>query len=130
MALINIQNQFNVLSLISGENYLKVFTKEQLESQALLYFNQYDNGHLITSVFFGLWLLPFGYLVFKSHFLPKVLGILLMIGCFSYLINFIGNTLFPNYSSFGISSIIQIPASIGEIGICLWLLIVGIYRKK
>jgi hypothetical protein len=130
MALLNIQNQYNVLSLISGEKYLKVFPSEQLQAQVLLYFNHYDNGHLIASVFFGLWLFPFGYLVYKSGFLPKILGIFLMLGCFSYLINFAGYTLFADYSAFGISSYIQIPASIGEIGICLWLLIVGVKEKN
>ena len=129
MALINIQNQYNVLSLISGESYLKVFDNDYIQAQVLLYLNHYDNGHLITSVFFGLWLFPFGYLVYKSGMLPKILGIFLMLGCFSYVINFIGNTLFANYSSLGIASYIQIPATIGEIGICLWLLIVGTRQK-
>jgi len=130
MALINIQNQFNVLSLISGADYLKVFSNEQLQSQVLLNLNQYDNGHLISLVFFGLWLFPFGYLVFKSGFLPKIFGVLLMLGCFSYLINFAGNTLYSDYSTLGISPYIQLPASIGEIGICLWLLIIGSNKKK
>ncbi len=129
IALINIQNQFNVLSLINGENYLNAFTTEQLQAQVLLYLNHYDNGHLIASVFFGLWLFPFGYLVYKSGFLPKILGIFLMLGCFSYLINFVGNTLLANYSALGISSYIQLPASIGEIGICLWLLVMGVKEK-
>lgn len=129
MALINIQNQYNVLSLISDESYLKVFENDYIQAQVLLYLNHYDNGHLITSVFFGLWLFPFGYLVYKSGMLPKILGIFLMLGCFSYVINFIGNTLFANYSSLGIASYIQIPATIGEIGICLWLLIVGTRQK-
>ncbi|OBX19319.1 hypothetical protein A9996_18865, partial [Gelidibacter algens] len=130
MALINIQNQYNVLSVMSGENYLKIFSNEQIQAQVLLYLNHYDNGHLITSVFFGLWLFPFGYLVYKSGFIPKIFGIFLMLGCFSYLINFIGNTLFVNYPSLGIASYIQIPASIGEIGICLWLLIIGTKQKR
>jgi hypothetical protein len=121
----NIQNEFNILSLISGEDYLHVFSKEQLQTQVLLYLNQYDNGNLIVSIFSGLWLFPFGYLVFKSGFLPKFLGILLMLGCFGYLINFLGHSLIADYSQLGIASFIQLPANLGEIGTCLWLLIVG-----
>jgi len=81
-------------------------------------------------LFWGLWLLPFGYLVFKSGFLPKLLGIFLMAGCFGYLINFIGGFLIPNYGDLGISRMISLPASIGEIGICLWLLIIGVRHKQ
>ena len=121
----NIQNELNVLSLINGDSYLSVFSREQLQSQVLLYLNHYDNGMLIVSIFSGLWLFPFGYLVYKSTFLPKFLGVLLMIGCFSYLINFIGNTLITNYSKLGIAFYKYLPASIGEIGICFWMLIIG-----
>ncbi len=130
LAFANSQNEFNVLSLISGRNYLKVFSTEQLQSQVLWYLDQYDNGNLIISIFSGLWLFPFGYLVFKSGFLPKILGILLMAGCFSYLINFLGHSLFPLYPKMAIASYIQLPASLGEIGICLWLLIVGVKRTN
>ena len=83
----------------------------------------------LIHIFSGLWLFPFGYLVYKSNFLPKIFGILLMVGCLGYVINFFGRTLLPNYSELGISSYISLPASIGEIGICLWFLIVGAKNK-
>ena len=114
---INMQNKFAVLSLIADQDYLKVFSNDQLHAQVSMYLTQYDNGNQIASIFWGLWLLPFGYLVFKSGVLPKFLGILLMLGCFGYLINFIGDTLITKYSKWGIASYIQLPASIGEIGI-------------
>ena len=129
IAFANSQNLFNILSLISGESYLNVFSNVQLKSQVFLYLNHYDNGSLIISIFSGLWLFPFGFLVYKSGFLPKFLGVLLMLGCFSYLINFIGHSLVPDYSKMGIASYIQIPASLGEIGSCLWLLIMGTYTS-
>ncbi|WP_020607511.1 DUF4386 domain-containing protein [Spirosoma spitsbergense] len=122
---VNMQNEFTVLSLMSGESYLSIFTKEQLQTQVMLHLNQYANGLMITHIFSGLWLFPFGYLVFKSGFLPRILGILLMLGCFGYLTNFLGHALWSDYSQIGISSYISLPASIGEIGICLWLLIMG-----
>ena len=86
---------------MSSSGYLKVFSNEQLQAQVLFYLNQYDNGILILLIFWGLWLFPFGYLVFKSEFLPKFLGVLLMLGCFGYLINLFGNTLIPNYPEIG-----------------------------
>jgi len=127
---LNVQNLFSILSLIKeGQNKLGL-SIEQIQSQVMLYLGQYDNGMRIVHIFSGLWLFPFGYLVFKSEFLPKILGVLLMFGCFGYLINFLGHTLIHNYSKIGISSYISLPASIGEIGTCLWLLIAGVKDKK
>lgn len=127
---LNAQNLFNVLSLVSSANSYLGFSVEQIQSQVMLYLTQYDNGLRIVHIFSGLWLFPFGYLVFKSGFLPKFLGILLMLGCFGYLINFLGNSLISNYSEIGIASYIQLPASLGEIGICFWLLIMGVKENK
>jgi hypothetical protein len=91
----------------------------------MFYLNQYDYGNLIVQIFWGLWLFPLGYLIFKSAIIPKFLGVLLMLGCLSYLINFLGNALFSNYADLGISSFVRLPATLGEIGTCLWLLIMG-----
>lgn len=129
---INIQNEFTILSLVNDTNNYFGLSSAQIQSQVMLYIDQYKNGMRIVHIFSGLWLFPFGYLVFKSGFLPKPLGILLMLGCFGYLINFMGNTLIADYSKLGISFYISLPASIGEIGTCLWLLIMGTkdYKKN
>lgn len=127
---VNVQNELTILSLINDPNYLNLFSTEQIQSQVLLQLNQYYSGMSIVHIFSGLWLFPFGILVFKSGFLPKVFGILLILGGFGYLIDFAGSTLFKNYSELGISLLTILPASIGEIGICLWLLIVGVKSKK
>jgi Domain of unknown function (DUF4386) len=129
MYFINVQNQFTVLSLVSSSNYLNGFSTEQIKSMVMLYLDHYENGMRTIHIFSGLWLFPFGYLVFKSGFLPKILGLLLMLGCFGYLINFLGNTLIEDYFKIGISFYFSLPASIGEIGICLWLLIMGTKDK-
>ncbi len=130
ISFINILNEFAVLTLISGAGYLKIFEADKLQAQVLVYLDYYNNGNQVASIFWGLWLLPFGYLVFKSGFLPKILGILLMAGCFGYLIDFIGSFLFPGYGNTGISTFITLPGSMGEIGICLWLLIMGAKENR
>lgn len=130
ISFLNMENKYAVLSLISGKNYLSVFTNQELHAQVLFYLSQYDKGILIVQIFWGLWLFPFGYLAFKSGILPKILGILLMIGCFGYLINFLGYSLMADYSKLGIASYISLPASLGEIGMCLWLLIMGAKESK
>lgn len=122
-----IANQLDVLPLIDGDKYQKIFTSDQLRARVMLLMDAYDNRVFVSEIFWGLWLLPFGYLVFKSGFLPKVLGVLLMLGCFSYLIDYFGRMLFPHNT---IPRFVMLPASLGEIGICLWLLIVGVSKPK
>ena len=130
ISLVNLLHKMNVLTLLENENYASSISEAQLHTQVLLYLNYYDNGIVLASVFWGLWLFPFGYLVYKSGFLPKVLGILLMVGCFGYLINFLGGFLIKDYAALGIGRFVSLPASLGEIGTCLWLLIVGTTLKK
>ena len=82
-------------------------------------------GIQVVGVFWGLWLFPFGYLVFKSGFLPKLIGILLMIGCFGYVADAFIYILNPN---FGISFAEYL--FVGELVIALWLLIKGVDVAK
>jgi hypothetical protein len=126
ISFINKAHNLDVLWLLGGADYLQAFTTEQLHAQVMLSLKASANGYLVAELFWGLWLFPFGYLVFKSGFLPRVLGILLMIGCFGYLTEVIGRILFPEgYADAAISSFIIIPSALGEFGICLWLLIMG-----
>lgn len=125
----NLSNKFAVLNLISGSKYLKIYSDDQLYAQVKLYLHLYHEGNFLNHIFWGLWLLPFGYLVYQSGFLPKILGVLLIAGCFGYLIDFFGTFFFPSYDQSIIPDYIILPASFGEIGLCLWLMIFGIKNK-
>jgi hypothetical protein len=129
ISLTNIFHKFAVLTLLSNANYLNGVDVAQVHTQILLHLDYYGNGNLLASIFWGLWLFPFGYLVYKSGFLPKAIGVFLMFGCFGYLINFIGNFFFTDYEGSVLSKAITVPGSLGEIGICLWLLIMGVKEK-
>ncbi len=122
---VNILNKFSVLTLINKAKYLEKLGETELQTQVMFYIDSYNNGLVISQIFWGLWLFPFGYLVYKSGFLPKFLGILLMAGCFGYLITFFGGFLYSNFNNSIISIIAGYPAPLGEFGICLWLLIMG-----
>ena len=126
----NLYNKYLILDMIHRESYLKMYDESQLQSLVMFHLNQYEYGIFIATFFWGLWLFPFGHLVYKSGFIPKIFGILLMLGCFGYIVNFSGNTLFPNYQDWGISKIIGKIPSIAEIGICFWLLLFGIKNSK
>jgi hypothetical protein len=124
-------DKFAVLTLIHKSNYLNVFQADELHAQVLLHLHYYDNGILLASVFWGLWIFPFGYLVYESGFLPKIIGIFLMIGCIGYQIDFLFHYFMTDkYDAMGISNFVRLPGSLGELGICLWLLIIGVKEKK
>jgi len=125
ISFVNILNKFSILTLISKANYLKDIDLSEIPLQVMLYLDSYSNGVEISQIFWGLWLFPFGYLVYKSGFLPKILGLFLMLGCFGYLIEFFAQFLIPTYNNSIVQTIVGIPSPIGEIGICLWLLIMG-----
>jgi hypothetical protein len=130
IAFVVMLNKFDVLSLLSGADHLRAFGTEALQAQVMLSLGAYGDGLLVVQIFWGLWLFPFGYLVFKSGILPRALGILLMLGCFGYLINFIGRVLFPGYAESVIAGWVRLPAAVGEIGTCLWLLVMGAREPK
>ena len=114
--------KLDVLTVINNTALLEVYSPQQISAQVMTMLRSYYNGITIVQVFWGLWLFPFGYLVFKSGLIPRVFGILLMLGCISYLIRFTGAILLPELD---IPSFVRLPASIAEIGTCLWLLIMG-----
>lgn len=126
----NLTNKYAILSIVSDSKQEPVQAMDDLYQQTMMYLNQYDNGIFITTVFWGLWLLPFGWLVFKSGFLPRILGVLLMLGCFGYLINFFGNTLSGSYSSLAVKKYIGLLPSVAEMGTCFWLLVMGAKGKR
>lgn len=126
----NLQHKYIILDFIHKENYLNIYDESQLQTQVMFHLNQYQYGIFTTTFFWGLWLFPFGYLVYKSGFIPKIFGILLMLACFSYMVNFTCNSLFINYQVWGISKYIGKIPFIAEIGICFWLLLVGIKTQK
>lgn len=130
IALVSLVNRIDALSLLTDPYFSRTLAPAQLQAAAKLSLDAYRNGLLVTSLFWGLWLLPFGYLVFKSGFLPKLLGILLMLGCLGYMVNVFGELLVPHYSNSFVSNYAGLPAAFGEIGTCLWLLLVGARRPK
>ena len=121
----NIVHRLDVLALLGDAHYLRVFSSEQLQAQVVLSLQSYRHGILVSEIFWGLWLLPFGWLVFKSRLLPRALGVLLMLGCAGYLVDFLGRVLVPEYAASGLGGYVRLPASLGEIGTCLWLLVMG-----
>lgn len=120
----NLLNKIVALHLLSGADYLTVFTSEQLHAFALFFLNAYGFVSLIWGIFFGLHLFIIGYLIFKSTYFPKTLGILFVFASFGYLTNGFGNFILPQYEAFYTVVILAtVPA---ELAFAFWLLIKGI----
>ena len=128
IACLNMLNQFAVLVLLK-EDYMNAFGPDQRNAMVMLFLDFSNYGILIAELFWGLWLLPFGLLVIKSDFIPKILGIFLIIGCCCYLLEFLMNALLPDYAK-PVSQVIGIPMAISELAIVLWLLIKGVREPK
>ncbi len=122
-------NQFAAVLLLSGADYLKVFQAEQLQALAMFFLNLHQNGYWIAQIFFGAWLFPLGYLVFKSGFLPRILGIVMMIHCVGWLMTTLQWFLFPGLGA--IITFVDFPLGlISEFGLTLWLVIKGVNVKQ
>jgi hypothetical protein len=120
--------------LLSGADYLKVFQADQLQALAMASLYIYKNGFSgIAQIFFGAWLFPLGYLVFKSGFLPRFLGVILMVHCVVWLMSALQFFLFPGLIEITFVGITYLSYPIGfisEFGLSLWLLIMGAKEQK
>jgi hypothetical protein len=117
---------FNIASLMifKGE-ILKTFELTQRQDLAMLFLKINDYGVLTLEAFWGLWLFPLAILVYKSRFLPRFLGVWLIITGFFYLILSFTGIMLPQYKDMVMNSAFALPAEVGEVALMLWLLIMG-----
>jgi hypothetical protein len=120
----NVLNNIAALTLFRGSDFLAVFEKPQLDALAMLFLHLHGQGNVINGIFWGLWLFPFGVLVMRSGFLPRILGVLLIVNCFAYLAISLTSLLQPGYSTV-VSRVALLPMAAGELSIIAWLLIKG-----
>ena len=121
--IINTVTDAAALLLVRGPDYFAAFTKQQREAFAMLFLSLHHHLDVANAIFAGVWLIPFGLLVYKSRFLPRFLGVWLMIGCFGWLAFCFAGLLFPG-SEGRIFDYGQ-PVMFGEVVTMLWLVIVG-----
>lgn len=114
---------FAPLVLINGSGSMNVFPAEQVQALVMFFLDLNANGFMLAQLFFAAWLFPLGTLVFKSGFLPKILGIILLIHFFSWSATFVCYFLFPGFTAI---TFISYPLGlVSEAGLTLWLLIKG-----
>lgn len=122
---VNLLYQISPLLILSNETYLNTFRPDQLATLSLLSLHLQVQGYAIGLVFFGLYCLLVGYVIFTSQMVPKLLGILYIITGLGYLINSFTMFLSKGFIN-PVFTYVAVPIFIGELSFCLWLLIKGV----
>jgi hypothetical protein len=125
---VNALSSIAALTLFRGADFLVAIDKAQRDALAMLFLRLHNQGFLINEVFSGVWLFPLGLLVLRCGFLPRFLGIWLIIACFGWLVVSTVALMFPTYYDAAFS--FAQPVVLGEMAFALWLLLKGPSTKQ
>lgn len=123
VSLANMLHKLTPLVLLGGDDYLSAFPRPQLEAMALNALRQFSQGATVSATFWGLWLFPFGILVIRSGFIPRIFGILLIVAGIAYLTSSVTSLVLPEHRS--AVSRAMMPLYFGEVPVIFWLLFKG-----
>src|SRR5712664_3494532 len=124
----NVLNDAAALLLARGADFLSAFDKPQRDALVMVFLRMHGQGIFANEVFWGLWLFPFGLLVYRSRFLPRILGVWLMLNCFAYLATSVTGILLPQCEQ-RVSNWV-FPVMFGELAIMLWLIFMGAKERQ
>lgn len=120
ISILNELNNIAVLILIKNHEINSGLSVNEIQSLVLLFLRLHEYGMQLIGIFFGLWLLPMGYLVIKSNYIPKLIGILLLLTCLGYLFDFLTFLFFADFKI-----VLSEYTWLGEVLMVLWLLVRG-----
>ena len=127
IAFLNELNSVAALLMAQGAGPLSALDESQRVVWMRLFLNLRGAGFDVAGIFWGLWLFPLGWLVYRSGFIPRILGVLLMLGCFAYLANSIASLALPQFAD--VVARWANPVQLVEMVFMLWLLIMGAIPK-
>ena len=125
---INVLNEIAALVLVSGADFLSVFSRSQLDALALLFLRLHEHGTEIVQIFWGLWLFPYGILVIRSGFIPRLLGVLLFIAGAGLLASSFTSLILPQYGT--LFGQIAMVLDLGEFPIIFWFFIRALWPSR
>ena len=125
----NLLAHLGALLLATEPAYAAGLSAESIAALVTLLLDLHRHGYHVAQIFFALWLLPLGYLVYRSGLFPRILGILLMLGCGGYLAGFVVTYRSPTFES-GTADVFALPAGIAEILFLLWMLVMGARPRR
>lgn len=126
---VNLLNQLAPLLLLHNASYLQAFNIEQLQALSLFFLNLQSQGYNISLLLFAFYFPIIGYLVYRSNFLPRMLGGIYALAGVGYLTNSLAWFLYPHFAAH-LFPYVLLPAFIGETSMSLWLLFKGIEVQK
>ena len=131
IAMLNTLNRVAALLLLNGADFLKVLGTDQLHTQMMFFLDLNAQGIIIAGIFWGLWLFPLGFLIYKSGYFPRIFGIWVILAGFGYLLDSFTHLLLPNYANY---EAILLPLvtllTIGEVFFMLWVMLKGAKLPK
>ena len=125
---LNTINDAAALLLVRGADFLAAFDKPQREALAMLFLRLHNHGVVVNEVFWGLWLFPFGLLVYRSRFLPRLLGVWLILNGCAYVALSVTSLMWPQYQARVWNA--AFPVMFGELAIMLWLIVMGAKERQ
>lgn len=128
LAFLSCANEVATLAFVRGGEFLAVFEKPQRDALVMLMMNIDRQGALVSQIFWGLWLLPLGALVFRSGFLPRLIGVWLILNGLAYVALSFIRLLLPQYGDAAFN--IATPFFFGELALTLWLLVFGVRARQ
>ena len=126
---LNLLNMHTALQLLTGAEYAAAFDTGQRQALAFVFLSAQRSGYALGMVFFGLYLAVMGYLVYRSGFLPRILGLLSVVAALGYLANSFTVFLVPDYAD-TLAVVVVVAALIGELPLTFWLLIKGVNVER
>jgi hypothetical protein len=127
IAFLNELNSVAALMMARGSDFPSVFEESQRIAWMRFFLNLRSTGFDVAGIFWGLWLFPLGLLVYRPGFIPRTLGVMLMVGCFAYLANSFTSLVLPNFAD-AVARWMN-PIQLVEMVFMLWLLIIGATSK-
>jgi hypothetical protein len=126
ISMLNTLNRIAALLLLNGGDYLRAFGADQLHTLAMFFLNLNEEGVLIATIFWGLWLFPLGYLIYTSGYFPRILGILVLLAGCGYVLDSFTHFILTDYASYeAILQPVVTLLTIGEILFMGWVLLKG-----
>ncbi|HZU44742.1 MAG TPA: DUF4386 domain-containing protein [Terriglobales bacterium] len=124
IAFLNELNNLGAMLVLGAKEFAGPLTQPQREAVATLFLRLHGQGHAVNEMFWGLWLLPFGLLIVRSRFIPRLMGIWLLLDGFAWMVLSVVALLVPRYSDVAFKA--AQPAVFAELAVMLWLIIVGV----
>ncbi len=128
LSMMALTNQFGIVRLL--ESPPEGMDAAALAGQIDFYIRAYVREISAATIFWGLWLIPLGVLVIRSAVIPRILGVFLVAGGVGYVLSFFGPVLYAGYNDTLLADYDTLASSIGEIGTCLWLLVMGAKDRR